>query len=95
MIACIPWCVLIMSFLLSTTVYIKAIINTALSKLITSITSIMIYNFYEHFDFKFITMDVVIIMVSSTIALYYNCICYIMLLMVYNYNLNLIIVNFG
>ena len=31
---------------------------------------------------------------SSTIALYYNCICYIMLLMVYNHNLNMIIVNY-
>ena len=48
--ACIPCFALIMSFLLSTTVYIKAILNTALSKLITSITSIMIYNFYEHLD---------------------------------------------
>ena len=26
--------------------------------------------------------------------MYYNCICYIMLLLVYNYNLNMIIVNY-
>ena len=53
MIACIPCFVLIMSFLLSTTVYIKAILNIALSKLVTSITSIIIYNFYEHLDLYF------------------------------------------
>ena len=39
-----------MSFLLSTVVYINAILNTALSKLITSFTSIILYNFYEFLD---------------------------------------------
>ena len=50
MIACFPCFVLIMSFLLSTTVYIKAILNTALSMLITSIPSIIMYYLYEHLD---------------------------------------------
>ena len=62
MIACIPCLVTVMSFLLSTTIYNKAILNTALSKLITSITSIIIHYFYEHLDYiNFITMDVAII----------------------------------
>ena len=53
MIACIPCFVLIMSFLLSNTIYIKAILNIALSKLITSFTGIIMYNFYEHLDLTF------------------------------------------
>ena len=56
MIVCIPCFVLIMSFLLSTTVYIKAILNTALSKLITSFTGIIMYNFYEHLDLYIILL---------------------------------------
>ena len=51
MTACISGFILIMSFILNTTVYIKAILNTALSKVITSFTSIIMYNFfYEHLD---------------------------------------------